>query len=386
MQKAKVCLISFLVFFSVSNFAWASGDTFQGYIEKQKSDKNIQSEVFTGAIDKLDRKDVIKMTVSRVIDSDSSKTNEEFFAEIAEDILGQNGILIPRGTVAHGRIKKVLRARKFARNGELKLSFDSLITPDGREISISGEMSTRLHPLSETSEMIKTNAVYATAGAAAGGLLALNWFGVGGAVSSNGTTIAGGATLGSSIGLGMAFIQKGKDVLISPQDEIIVKLNSSCNLPVYKKNAFHQQEINLKDFNVKINDITYKKSLWGKTEMITLSLAISNMTNETFSIFDIAIVDNFNTAYYPNVFENEKLSDVKIKPNDTLNLTVPFAVDNVKNNFWLTFYNSQTKEVVAKISLDNAYNNISHESIKQNNKLLEKKKDFYKEASPFDSD
>lgn len=387
MKKSILITFFILTYFAGSflSFANASGSVFQGRAEKVDTEKQ-QSNLFTGSVDKLDKKDVIKMTVSQVLDADSSQVNDEFFAEVTDDVEGKDGVIIPRGTVAHGRIKKTAKAKKFGRNGELVLTFDTLMTPDGREIPIQGKMTTKLHPLYEASDIIKTNAVYATAGAAAGGLLALNWFGVGGAVTSTGTTIAGGAALGSSIGLGMACLHKGKDVLISPGDEILVKLNTSSSLPLYKKNAFPQQEITGNGLEVKINDINYKRNPLGNADTIKLSLSISNMTDRTFSVFDIAIVDNFNTKYYPNVFENEELKNIKINPKDELNCTILFAIDNVKNKLWLAFYDNQTKELITKISLDNAYKNIPDKSVKQNNKLIEKKNNFYKDSTIFDSD
>lgn len=385
-MKKKILVITFVLVQIGGCFnAFAAENVMHGYVETIKTDK-VQNELFMGTTDKLDKKDVIKMTVSQVVDAQSSKVNDEFFAEVTDDVTGKGGVIIPKGTIAHGRIKKTVKAKKFARNGELVLKFDTLMTPDGREIPVQGQMTTKLNPIIEASDMIKTNAVYAAAGAASGGLLALNWFGLQGATASSGTTIAGGAALGSSIGLGIAFLHKGKDVLISPGDEIIVKLNTSSNLPVYKKNSFPQQEIANNGLDVKINDINYKKNLFDNPDTINLSLSISNMTNKTFSISDIAIVDNFDTAYYPNIFENEKLNGIKINPNDKINCTIPFSLDNLKNRLWLVFYDSKTKETVAKISLDNAYKNIPDKSIKQNTKLIEKKKNFYKEETPFDED
>ena len=62
---------------------------------------------------------------------------------------------------------------------------------------------------------------------------------------------------------------------------------------------------------------------------------------------------------------------------------IPFSLDNMKNKFWLTFYDAKSRAVVSEISLDNAYKEVSDKTRKQNEKLLKKKKDFYKDYNPF---
>lgn len=379
-------VLGYLTFFL--NISCAFGDPFKGRIEtqekieKEQSEKE-KSEIFTGTTDTLNRNDVLKMTVSKVLDASLVKENEEFFAEVTEDVEAKDGIIIPKGTVAHGCIKKAEKAKNFSRNGVLELNFDYVITPDGKEIPIKGKMSTKLHPIASASDTIANNIVYTTAGGVAGGLLALSMFGVGGAISSQGTTIAGGAALGSSVGLAISLYHKGKDVLISPGDEIQVKLSSSAKLPVYKKTAFLNPEQNLNGLDVKISDINYKKDLYGEVDKVVLSLSILNMSDEIFSPFDVALVNDAGTAYYPDIFDGAQLFG-RLKQGDKFEGKIPFSVDDLKNNFWLTFYDNNTKEVVAKISLDNAYKEISNKSKKQNKKMLKKKDSFYKDYNPFD--
>ena len=45
------------------------------------------SQLFTGKIETLDRKDVINMTVSQVLDSSISMEGDEFFAEVTSDMV-----------------------------------------------------------------------------------------------------------------------------------------------------------------------------------------------------------------------------------------------------------------------------------------------------------
>lgn len=386
-MNKKIFLLNFIFFciFIIGSKTFAADGLFHGRVEEKDKLKKEQNEFFTGETYKLDKKDALKMTVSKVLDGSDVKENDEFFAEVTEDVEGNGGIIIPRGTVAHGYIKRVETAKRFCRNGALDLGFDYIVTPDGKEIHIDGKMSTRLHPVKATSDVIASNLVYATAGGVTGGLLALGMAGMVGTVSSQGAVIAGGAALGGTAGLSLAFYHKGKDVLISPGDEITVKVFSTEKLPVYKKTAFPQKEITLQGLNVKITDVTYKKGLYDAVDEIILTLSVSNDTKNTFSIYDMALVNKAGTVYFPNTFNDETKVFTELKGGEKFNGNIPFSVDDVKNRFWLTFYDHNTRKVVSETSIDNAYKGVSDKKHKENNKLLKKKNDYFKEYSPYEN-
>ena len=145
--------------YCLSNFSGiaycAAEDVFKGHAEKTDNAPP-QSELFTGKIENLDRKDILRMTVSQVLDGSFSMEGDEFFAEVTNEVSGESGVIIPAGTVAHGKIKQCNGARRLGRDGSLDLDFDYLMTPDGREIPIEGKMSTKLHPLAATGKIVAT--------------------------------------------------------------------------------------------------------------------------------------------------------------------------------------------------------------------------------------
>ena len=55
-----------------------------------------------------------------------------------------------------------------------------------------------------------------------------------------------------------------------------------------------------------------------------------------------------------------------------------------KHSYWLTVNDRATKKPIAKISLDNAYKNVSDSVKKRNAKVKKSKKNYYKEDDPFD--
>lgn len=376
-----------ILLFLAGNFSLLSlaEEPFQGRAEKDEQFKE-QSELFTGKIENLDRKDILKMTVSQVLDASFAMEGDEFFAEVTDDVIGDKGVVIPRGTVAHGKIKETSGAKRLGRDGSIDLDFDYLMTPDGREIPIEGKMSTKLHPLAATSKIIATDVGYTAVGGVVGGVMALNMFGIEAAIASQGYTVAGGAAVGGAIGLGASLWRKGKDVLIAPGDEIRVKINTTVPLPVYKEASLMQHEMRCDGLDIKINNILYEKDPFGEINTITLNLTISNMTKMTFSSFDLALVNDYNSVFHPSIFGDTKLMFTQIKPGDRVAGRVSFSVDNVKRKFWLTFYDRKNRKAVAKISIDNAYRKVSDKTKKKNEKIFKKKKNYYKENDPFEVD
>ncbi len=312
------------------------------------------------------------MTVSQVLDSTLSFEGDEFFAEVTSDVGDNGNVIIPKGTVAHGRIVQKSDAKSLGRPGWIELDFDYLMTPDGREIPIEGRMSTKLHPVAQTGKIIAENAGMTAVGGVAGGFLALNWLGLEAAIASQGYTVAGGAAVGGVIGLGYALKRKGHEALIAPGDEIRVKINSSVPLPVYKDTALQQHELFYPGLEIRISDIAHEKDPFGEVNTVTITLLISNMSDKSFSGLDLALVNDYNAVFHPSVFGDTKIMFKTIKPGDKVAGRISFAVDNVNRKFWLTFYDRRNGKALSKISIDNAYKNVSARTKRKNEKIRTK--------------
>lgn len=382
MKKIFVLFIS-LIFFM--NSVVLAAEPLHGYIEENDEYKQMQEDLFTGEIEHLERKDVINMTVSQVLDSSYSIEGDEFFAQVTSDVYGDDGIIIPKGTVAHGKISETGGAGKMGKQAWIELSFDYLVTPDGREIPIDGKMTTKLHPIVETSKIVAQDLGYTAAGGVVGGFLALNWLGLEAAILSQGYTLAGGAAIGSAVGLGMALIRKGKDVLIAPGDEIKVKINTKIPLPVYKKEALKQEELLYPGLDILITNVKHEEDPFGEMNTITLSITISNMSDKTLSGFDMALVNDYNSTFRPSVFGDTKMMYKTINPGERIAGEVSFAVDNIHRKFWLTFFDRRSGKAITKISVDNAYRKMSKKDQKKNERRRFKK-NYKKDVDLFDID
>ncbi len=382
-MKKRLALL-LLSIFLINNVALASGDVFQGHAEYSNEYPELDKELYTGKTETLEKKDVIEMTVSQVIDGSFSFEGDEFFAEVTSDVIGDKGVVVPKGTVAHGIIRDSGSAKRLGRDGYIDLSFDYLVTPDGREIPIEGKMSTKLHPIKAATKIVATDIGYTAAGGVLGGIFAAQALSVEAAIASQGMTVAGGAALGAGVGLGMALYRKGKDVLISPGDEIKVKILSSVDLPVYREEALQQKELIYPGLNIRIGNILYEKDPFGEVNTLTLSISISNMSDKSFSGMDLALMNDYNTVFNPSIFGDTKLVFSQFKPGDRKAGKVSFAVNNIKDTYWLVINDRATNKPITKLSLDNAYKKVSEDIKKRNSKMKKRKKNYYKEDDPFD--
>ena len=358
----------------------------KGSVTETNTYQQTQDELFTGKVETLNRKETINMTVSQVLDSSYSTEGDEFFAEVTDDVYGDKGIVIPKGTIAHGKLTKTTDPTRFGKEATMDLAFDYLVTPDGREIPIEGTMTTKLHPISQGAKIIAQDLGYTVAGGAVGGLMALNWLGLESAILSQGYTVAGGAAVGGAVALGVALIRKGNHVMIAPGDEIKVKINTKMDLPVYNPEALKQEEILYDGLTININEIKHEKDPFGEINTITLTVLISNLSDKTLSGFDMSLVNDYNVKFSPSIFGNTKLMFRQIKPGDRLVEQVSFSVDNINRKFWLTFYDRKNSQVITKISLDNAYRNMPEKLKKKNKKIKSKKQNFKKEEDFMEMD
>ena len=384
-MKKYICLTIILSLMSISLLPAAAAEPLKGSVTESAEFKQMEDEIFTGKIETLDRKEIINMTVSQVLDSSYSVEGDEFFAEVTDDVYGDEGIIIPKGTYAHGRLTNTTAPGRMGKEASMELAFDYLVTPDGREIPIEGTMTTKLHPVAQGAKIVAQDVGYTLAGGAVGGLMALNWLGLGAAIASQGYTLAGGAALGGVAGLGVALIRKGNHVLIAPGDEIKVRINTSLDLPVYKKEALKQEEIKYDGLTISINDVKHEKDPFGEVNTITLTVLISNMSDKTLSGFDMALVNDYNAKFSPSIFGNTKLMFRQIRPGDKVIEQVSFAVDNINRKYWLTFYDRKNSEIISKISVDNAYMNLSPKE-KRKNEKVRRQKNYKKEVDLLEMD
>ena len=354
-----------------------TAEPFRGHIEETNIRNQENDKIFTKEVKKLEEDKTIELTVSQVLAGATSIEGDEFFAEVSEDVLAGSGVLLPKGTVAHGTIKNIVDPKRLGRDGYIELSFDYLITPDGREIPIEGGMTSKLHPAKSVAKVAGENLAYTAVGGVYGAAAAVEIAGIAGAVASQGYTLLGGAALGGVIALGLSLFRKGSDVLISPGDEIKVKIRSTEAIPVMTFYAVRQDEIKYEGLDVSITDIFLEKDPFGNLNTITLDLIIKNQSKTDFSTFDIAMVNDLHNSYNPSIFTDyqNSLAMKTIKRGENISGVLSFSVDNPNRQHWLVFYDRRTHKPLAKISVDNAKKDLNITDLTKKRKKRKKTTD-----------
>lgn len=346
-----------------AGFVWSNisvavyADTpYKGHIEETIKKEQNENKIFTNEVKKLEETQTINLMVSQVLNGTTSIEGDEFFAEVSEDVLAGSGILLPKGTIAHGKIKNIVDPKRMGRDGYIELGFDYLITPDGREIPIEGDMTSKLHPVKGTAKKIGENVAYTAAGGVYGAVAAIELVGLEGAILSQGYTLMGGAAIGGVVALGLALFKKGKDVLIAPGDEIKVKIKSTEAIPVMTKESVMQDELFYDGLEVDITDVFLEEDPFGHLNTISLDLIIKNNSKTDFSSFDISLVSDLRQSYSPSIFTDYRnsLAMQTIKKGTNVSGILSFSVDNPKRQHWLVFYDRKNRKPLAKISIDNA--------------------------------
>lgn len=349
-------IISFLLIFSMLQQCSlpAYSAVWRGHAEITDTKRPEQQEIFTGKIEKIEQKEVIKMVVSQVLQGGTTFEGDEFFAEVSSDVEGGGGVLLPVGTLAHGTVRNIVDPKRGGRDGWIEVKFDSLITPDGREIPIDATMSTKNSVPKSVAKTVGIDSAYTVTGSVVGGFTALNLFGIEGAVASQGYTILGGLAAGAAMGLVMSIVRKGKGVLISRGDEIKVTMTTDVALPVIKKDAFKQEEMKYDGLDVDITDLWLVKDPFGVRNTFELTLDVKNASDHNFTAFDVAVINDLNRKFYPALFFNDAMPFSKMQSGSQVKGKLYFSVDDPKRHHWLVFYDRTTRKPLAKISLDNA--------------------------------
>ena len=344
----------------------------RGHAEKTDTIPEKQ-EIFTGETAVVEEKKEIKMVVSQVLSTGLTMEGDEFFAEITNDVEGKGGVLLPVGTVAHGYVRNIVDPKRGGRDGWIELSFDSLITPDGREIPVKASMTTKNTPAKAIAKSVGVSTGYTVTGSVVGFTM-LNLFGLEAAIASHGYTILGGAAAGAVMGLTMSLIRKGKNVLISRGDEIKVTLQTNVELPVMDKEALKPKEVFYDGLDVKIDDIWLVKDPFGVRNTFQLTLDITNNSDQNFSTFTIAVVNDLHRKYYPSLFYKDSISFSDMKKGSHVKGRLYFSVDDPKRRHWLVFYSKTTRKPLARISLDNVKKelNVNFDKRRKKHKTKEK--------------
>ena len=368
-MKKIFLFITFVICFSLYSVQAYAGDgkIFHGYAEINDELKD-DPEILTDIKAEVSKGHKVSMVVSTIISSQNNSQGDEFFAEVIGDISTDKGVVLPAGSVAHGTITEITRPKRFGRDANVTLKFDYIATPDGRQIPVNAQMTTKRNPAANAAIVAAEHAGYTLGGAAIGSAVALNTLGIVGAVASHGYTVLGGAAIGGAIGLGLAMSKKGDEILLASGDAINVSLLEGVKLPVYQQKALIEEETRNENLLVNITSVKLEKDPFGEPNTLTIGVNITNKTKRTLSTFDMVLENENKAIYYASPFGTSELWFKKIPPNSKINGKVSFSVDNPGQKLWLVIFDSYNKRPLVKISINNSKRELEKNNSKKGNK------------------
>lgn len=297
---------------------------------------------------------VLEMILSSEIIAGETAEGDEFFGKISKDVLVDGRVVIPYGTHVHGQLTTLEGPKRAGRNGYITARFDYLITPDGREIAIEGDSTTRDSKGKAAAKVVGRAAGYTALGGVVGTLIALKYGGLAAAVASHGSVLAGGAAIGGAAGLTTAMVMKGKSVELPPGAEMYVKLHEPLKLPTMTMPDVTAQDFSVPDLKVKVAGMRIDRHPIGEMSEITLAMDILNQTEYTLSTFEIALEDDDGNVFFRSPIVGAGMWFSEIKPSSHINSNITFSVDNVKSRYKLVFFKPYSREPLAQFALTDA--------------------------------
>jgi hypothetical protein len=292
----------------------------------------------------------LDLFLSTEIAAGETVEGDEFFGKISKDVLVDGRVVIPYGTRVHGVLTTLEGPKRAGRNGYINTRFDYLITPDGREVPIEGNSTTRDSKGKAAAKVVGRAAGYTAIGGVVGTVIVLQYGGLAAATASYGCDLAGGAAIGGAAGLTIAMLMKGKSVMLQPGAEMHVKLSEPLKLPTMTMPDETAEDYSIPGLKVKVAGMRIDREM---TE-ITLTLDILNQTENTFSTFEIGLEDELGNVFFPSPLGDTGMWSSKIKPSSHLNSDITFSVDNVKSRHKLVFFKPYSREPLAKFALTDA--------------------------------
>ncbi len=174
----------------------------------------------------------ISIIMDTAVDSDTSQEGDEFSARTAEDLTIDGTTAVPAGSIIRGRIATLNAPKHLNRSGSVALKFDSVTTPDNRQIPLVANIVARggvVHARRGLKDIAIDTGTFAlpTAVALAIGAVAGH--------SSSSVGVGGGALIGAAVGaaIGVCILmaKKGKRVDVRPGDELKIELAEDLHMP-----------------------------------------------------------------------------------------------------------------------------------------------------------
>ena len=192
------------------------------------------SQPFQGRVVVVPAGAQIPATVNFSLSSETVTENQTVSFVLPQAFYYDNVLIAPAGSTVYGVVTLAKKAGHAGRNAELKILFNNIVTPEGKQIQISGCIYTEDGSgVLRSGDVATTTLNYvknATIGAATGAIMGV----IMGPLSdgSVGQGAIYGTAIGGGLGVGKALWDKGKEVEIKAGDRVNIILNMPVTVNV----------------------------------------------------------------------------------------------------------------------------------------------------------
>jgi len=177
---------------------------------------------------------VFRLKLNQGLSSRTAQKGDTFTAKLIAPVVVGYDVVIPEGSIVHGRVTSVTRAAR-RRNGTIAVTFYQLDLPSKQTYSISGSLTSLEDEKGEKREVgqegevkgkstRKRDVIFIGGGAGVGAII--------GAAAGGGKGAGIGAAIGAGLGTAGALLTKGSEVEVASGTEIGMVLDKALAIPV----------------------------------------------------------------------------------------------------------------------------------------------------------
>lgn len=83
----------------------------------------------------------IPLQMAEPVTTKNLETGDMFSASVVQDVILDHSVVLPVGTLVRGNVKAINKAKRLSKAANLYLSFDHIVTPQGRQLPINAALS-----------------------------------------------------------------------------------------------------------------------------------------------------------------------------------------------------------------------------------------------------
>ena len=281
-----------------------------------------------------------------------ARLGQTITARTVEDIYIDSNKVIPEGSIFSGSVSEILPPRRVGRPGSLVLSFDELVTPDGRKFAFRAEADNHKASTMKTkTKGFGIIAYHAFGGAIVGALVAYELFGMEKTIAMHGYNIAGGAAAGALIATGYAIMRKGPKATLEPGDDLNMTIDQDLLMPIATTPTRNKVIVDEPGLKIEIEKSKIVNDGLGE-HFITVDATVNNDSDNDLSSIDLFLEDT-NKDRHPLCSSPDEDSQFlfHLEPHSKQHLHISFLTPYPKLKQHLVWLDHETKIVLAAQSL-----------------------------------